>query len=91
MVHTVYDVTIDVNIECPQHCDTSDMQFTQVKEPFDEDNIQDVFNRMCFFRGNVFIKSVSSTISQSSAQTCNVGEGVYRLNNAGTRNRKFAD
>ena len=87
LVHTVYDVTIDVNIEFPQHCDTSDMQFTQLKEPFDEDNIQDVFNRMRFFR----IKSVSSTISQSSAQTCNFGEGVYRLNNAGTRNRKFAD
>ena len=44
LVHTVYDVTMDVNIEFPQHCDTSDMQFTQLKEPFDEDNIQDVFN-----------------------------------------------
>ena len=54
LAHTVYDVTIDVNIEFPQHCDTSDMQFTQLDEPFDEDYIEEVFNRICFLRGNVF-------------------------------------
>ena len=50
----MYDVTIDVNIEFPQHCDTSDMQFTQLEEPFDEDYIEEVFNRICFLRGNFF-------------------------------------
>ena len=50
----MYDVTIDVNIEFPQYCDTSDMQFTQLEEPFDEDYIEEVFNRICFLRGNVF-------------------------------------
>ena len=42
------------NKEFPQNCDTSDMQFTQLEEPFDEDYIEEVFNRICFLRGNVF-------------------------------------
>ena len=54
LAYTVYDVTIDVNIEFPQHCFTNDMQFTQLEELFDEDYIEEVFNRICFLRGNVF-------------------------------------
>ena len=34
LAHIVYDITIDVNIEFPQHCDTSDKQFTQLNEDY---------------------------------------------------------
>ena len=50
----MYDATIDVIIEFPQHCDTSDMQFTQLDEPFDDEYIEEVFNTICSLRGNVF-------------------------------------
>ena len=35
-------LAIEVNIEFPHHCETSDTQFTQLNEPFDEGYIEEV-------------------------------------------------